>query len=118
MIDLKKYLYTILFVLISGHTYARPYWQNNQASVKNEEASVIAAIDEIPLYAHRVDGSYDILAPVRGQDMLNQKKDAIFFQMRKMAYQVGADAVMGVKCKPIFKSVFQSCDGFAIKYKN
>lgn len=112
-----KILMTAVLILASLPAFARPTWQENRMRQKASDEVILAAIDEIPLYSEKLEGQYDILAVVRGQDMLNKKKSSIYYQMRETAYKINADAVMQVTCSRVLKSTFQSCEGFAIKYK-
>ena len=93
-------------------------WQTNPLSDKKKKAAVEEKIAQIPLYEEKIEGDYDMLGPVRGQDILSRSQTAIFSQIRHQAYKIGADAVIDIQCKPILKSIFQSCEGIAIKFKN
>ncbi len=108
-------LFIILIVTMPAH--ANPEWRKNKVRQQAADEAILAVIDEIPIYTERLEGNYDILAPVHGQDILSRKRDAIYYQVRETAYKIGADAIMEFSCKPMLKSVFLACDGFAIKYK-
>lgn len=114
---MKYFFIIILFITPSTLLYAQAPWRTNKLREAKKTESIRAQIDEIPLYEEKLTGNYDILGPVRGQDMLTKKKEAIFYQIRQTAWKMGADAVMEIECKPILKTVFQSCEGFAIKYR-
>lgn len=72
-------------------------------------------IKEIPIYREKLEGSYMLLGPVRGQDMLTNKKSAIMAQMRDQAFKMGANAIMEFQCDKILKRTFMQCEGFAVR---
>lgn len=69
---------------------------------------------KIPIYEERLQNVV-IIGPVHGQDVLGSKKTAIFNQVREQAYKMQANAIMEFKCKPMLKSLFQTCEGFGVK---
>lgn len=108
----------LLFCSLPVTIQADVPWQTNKLRSQREQAAVEKEIAQIPLYEEKIDGNYQMLGPVRGQDILSRKKNAIFSQIRHQAYKMGADAVIEIKCKPLLKSIFQSCEGIAIKYSS
>lgn len=107
----------ILLIAPATLLHAQAPWRANKLREAKKTEAIRVRIDEIPLHEEKLEGNYEILGPVRGQDMLTKKKEAIFYQIRQTAWKMGADAVMEIKCKPVLKTVFQSCEGFAIKYR-
>lgn len=112
----KIILYFMIFLLCPLVLQAKVPWQSNKLREKKKMEKIEEAINQIPIYEEKLTGDYIILGPVRGQDILSKKRTAIFRQMREQAYKMQADAIMEMTCKPMLKSIFQSCEGFAIKY--
>lgn len=108
-------LVVLFFCAWSGDLSARaPKYIN-----KKQEAEKMAAYEEeiarIPIYREKLKGDYVLLGPVHGEDAFTKKNDFIIRKLRSQAYKMGADAIMEFKCRRIAKSLFQTCDGFAVK---
>ena len=115
----KFFLFSFFVILgVSFLAQARPEWQVNKLREQKKQEAIQEQIDSIPLYEDKLTGDYTIVGPVRGQDIVSRKKNAIFAQVRLQAYKMKADAVMELKCTKVLKSVFQSCEGFGIRYIN
>ncbi|MBI4411586.1 MAG: hypothetical protein HY541_03785 [Deltaproteobacteria bacterium] len=97
---------------------AKVPWQSNKLREQKKVEKIQAEIDAIPLMTGRAEGDYDILGPVRGEDALTNKRTYIYNKMRQVAYEMGADAVVEVRCKKMLNWLAQSCEGFGIKYRN
>ena len=106
---MKKYL--ILFLMFVSLTVLAAV-PENQLSMRAKEAAFEEKLLEIPVYRQKVKG--EILGPVHAEDMMTNKKDAMIRQMRFQAYKMGATAISEFKCKQMLKSLFLSCEGFAV----
>lgn len=95
---------------------AKPSWQSNKLRERQKWEKVQEEIDQIPLYKEKLEGNYQIIGFVRGDDLWTNKHHAIYNKMKREAFEMGADAIMEVKCKRIAKWFAQHCEGFAIKY--
>ncbi len=103
---------------ISFSVQADQEWRKNKLQAQAEQDRIQEAVDNIPIYRARVGSEYDILGPVHGEDFLTRNKNAIFYQMRVQAYEMGAEAISEFKCKPLLKNTLQSCDGFGVKQRD
>lgn len=107
----------VLVLLVSTNVFAKVPWQSNKLREQEKWKKIQAEIDAIPLMREKAEGDYDILGPVHGEDALTNKRTYIYNKMRQIAYEMGASAVMEVKCKKILNWTAQSCEGFGIKYR-
>jgi len=89
---------------------------------KKREAEKIAEYEEtiaqIPIHRGKLKGDYDLLGPVHGEDAFTKNNAYITRKLRSQAYKMGGDAIMEFKCRRIAKSLFQTCDGFAVKFRS
>jgi len=107
----------LLFSLIMAPAVqAKVPWQTNKLRAQKKWEKLAEKIDRIPVFRDKIDGHYDILGPVHAQDAFTRKQTAIVRKMRTQAYKMGADAIMEFRCRKMVKSLFQNCEGFAIKY--
>lgn len=109
-----------LAVLVIG-SFALDGWCRSPKYInkKKEEEKVREyeeIIAQIPIYREKLKGNYDLLGPVHGEDAFTKKNDFIIRKLRSQAYKMGADAIMEFKCRRIAKSLFQTCEGFAVRY--
>lgn len=88
----------------------------NKLRLKKQWDKVEAVIESMPVYTEKLEGDYQALGLVQGQDMMTKKKTAAVKQMRTEAYKMGADAIMEFECETHVKSLFTNCAGVAIKY--
>lgn len=114
---MKKFLLLFLALTVfSADALAQASWRRNKLRVRKDQEALKEKLEEIPIYREKLDQPLEILGPVRGEDILSRKKDAIIYQMRVQADKMGADAIMEFKCESL-KSIYQNCEGFAVKMK-
>lgn len=89
----------------------------NLAREKRKIEKIEKLVDKIPIYRGKLEGDYDILGPVYGQDIFSKSIKGIVKQIKISAYQANADAVIEFKCEDHVKKSFRNCQGFAIKFK-
>lgn len=82
-----------------------------------KEHQLDLAAQEIPIFKDRPDRPHQVLALIKGDDILTRKKDAVYHQMRRKALDEGADAITDLKCETIGAYVAQTCMGYAVKWK-
>lgn len=111
----------LLFLLVASGlsvaAQAKAPWQSNKLREKKKYEKIQEKIDAISLYREKLSGTYDIIGPVSAQDALTNKRTYIYNKMRQIAYEMGADAVMEIRCKKTLNWLAQSCEGFGIKFK-
>lgn len=113
-----KFLAWLLIIiwLSPAVSQAQAPWQKNKLREKKKWEKTLDKIEEIPVHEEKLKGNYQILGFVRGEDAFTNKKTGIIKHMRIQAYKMGADAIMEFKCKRGWKSLYQACEGFAIKF--
>lgn len=107
---MKKIFFVFGFILAGTAAFAAV--PENKFQLKKEQAAFEETLLKIPVYREKIQG--EIVGPVHAEDMLTNKKDAMVRQMRFQAYKMGANAISEFKCNPILKSLFISCEGFAV----
>ncbi len=109
------FLSLILSVMFQTSAWADKASRYNRLRMQPAIEAYEAERDAIPIYREKLDG--EILGFVHAEDAFTNNKSAIFRQMRKKALSLGADAIMEFKCTQKGKSIYQQCEGFAIKLK-
>lgn len=104
-----------ILVFVPATPEARSLRHTNKLREKAKQAVFNAELEKIPVYREKLGGEYQILGFVHGEDAFTRKKTAIIQHMRLQAHKMGASAIMEFKCRRIWKSFLQSCEGFAIK---
>lgn len=113
--NLILFLLVLTFVFSGFEVEAQKH--KNKSREKKKFQEVEAVIHDIPIYRGKIDGDYEILGPVNGQDIFAKSIKGIAWQIKVQAYKLGADAVVEFECKTRAKNTFQDCQGFAIKFK-
>lgn len=100
-------------VALAAHAEIYP----NKLVERREKQKVRETVENIPVYRTRLEGDYEILGFVQGQDAFTKDKKAIIYSMRLKAHKMGANAIMEFTCHTPLRSLFQNCEGFAIRWK-
>lgn len=111
----RSYLLIVFLFLLPAQSFA-VYNKVQSAFNDKRERDRLEEIAEkkIAIHDKTPERAYEVIDAVRGHAILTQKNEKVYRVLKRKAYQMGADAILDVRCRKFRVGV--SCQGTAVRF--